>query len=113
MTKFSPGAAKSQSQARQMHANEAVLRKRQHRLAGALVAATFVFTAALRADTFVLTGATVHTVSGNTLAPGQVLVRDGKIAEVGSTVSAENVTKVDLTRQHLYPGLICLDTVLG
>lgn len=65
------------------------------------------------AETFVLIGATVHTVSGGMLSPGQVRVRDGKIEEVGSSVSAEAATKVDLTGQHLYPGLISLDTVLG
>src|SRR5690349_17779763 len=65
------------------------------------------------ADTFVLVGATVHTVSAGTLAPGQVLVRDGKIAEVGATISVAGATRIDLTGQHLYPGLICLDSILG
>src|SRR5579863_9244583 len=41
------------------------------------------------ADSFLLTGATVHTVSGETLSPGQVLVRDGKIAAVGASVPAD------------------------
>ena len=81
-------------------------------LAGALVA-LFSPANGSGADSFVLIGATVHTVSGETLSPGQVLVRDGKIAEVGSTVSDLSGTKIDLTGQHLYPGLICLDTVLG
>jgi hypothetical protein len=65
------------------------------------------------AASLLLTGATIHTVSGETLSPGQVLVRDGKIAAVGQTVSADGVPAVDLTGQHLYPGLISLDTVLG
>jgi imidazolonepropionase-like amidohydrolase len=60
-----------------------------------------------------LTGATVHTVSGETFSPGQVLVRDGKIAAVGKTVAGEGATAVDLKGQHLYPGLIALNTVLG
>jgi imidazolonepropionase-like amidohydrolase len=60
-----------------------------------------------------LTGATVHTVSGDTLAPGQVLIQDGKIAAVGKTVPAGGADTVDLTGQHLYPGIIALDTVLG
>ena len=41
------------------------------------------------AETLLLTGATVHTISGETLAPGQVLIRDGKIAAVGKTVPAD------------------------
>jgi hypothetical protein len=40
------------------------------------------------AEGLLLTGATVHTVSGETFAPGQVLIQDGKIAAVGKTVAA-------------------------
>lgn len=67
----------------------------------------------LAAEPFVLTGATVHTVSGRTFSPGMVLVRDGKIAEVGESVSTTGAKPVDLSGLHLYPGLICLDSVLG
>jgi imidazolonepropionase-like amidohydrolase len=65
------------------------------------------------AETFILTGATVHTISGETLAPGQVLIQDGKIAAVGKTVPAGGATTIDLRGQHLYPGIIALNTVLG
>jgi imidazolonepropionase-like amidohydrolase len=76
-----------------------------------LVAATIARPAA--AETLLLTGATVHTVSGETLSPGQVLIRDGKIAAVGKSLSAGDAATVDLAGQHLYPGLIALNTVLG
>lgn len=72
-----------------------------------------LFASSLQAQTFLLTGATVHTISGETLSPGQVLVRDGKIAGVGKTLSADGATVVELKGQHLYPGLIALNTVLG
>ncbi len=65
-----------------------------------------------RAESLLLSGATVHTISGQTLAQGQVLIRDGKIAAVGSMVPAAGAP-VDLTGQHLYPGVIALNTVLG
>ncbi len=65
------------------------------------------------AESFLLAGATVHTISGDTLVPGQVLVRDGKIAAVGKTVPADGAASIDLAGQHLYPGLIALNTVLG
>jgi imidazolonepropionase-like amidohydrolase len=64
-------------------------------------------------DSFLLTGATVHTVSGDTLSPGQVLVRDGKIAAVGARVAGGGAKTIDLKGQHLYPGLIALDTAVG
>src|SRR5438045_5325267 len=39
-------------------------------------------TTGLCAETLLLSGATVHTITGETLAPGDVLIRDGKIAAV-------------------------------
>jgi imidazolonepropionase-like amidohydrolase len=65
------------------------------------------------AEPLLLSGATVHTITGETLSPGQVLLRDGKIAAVGSSLSAQGAKTLDLTGQHLYPGLIALDTDLG
>ncbi len=81
---------------------------------GLTLAGLVVWTAPSRsAEALLLTGATVHTVSGDTLSPGQVLMRDGKVAAVGRTVSAPGVATLDLRGQHLYPGLILLDSVLG
>jgi imidazolonepropionase-like amidohydrolase len=67
----------------------------------------------LQAEALLLTGATVHTVSGETLAPGQVLLEDGKIAAVGQSLSASGAKTVALDGLHLYPGLIALNTDLG
>lgn len=67
----------------------------------------------LPAETLLLTGATVHTVSGETITNGQVLVRDGKIAAVGTSVSSTGAKEVLLAGQHLYPGMIALNTDLG
>ncbi len=80
-----------------------------------LLAAFFLALTALGgpARPLLLTGAAVHTISGETLCPGQVLVRDGKVAAVGKTVPAEDAETVDLSGQHLYPGMIALNTSLG
>jgi imidazolonepropionase-like amidohydrolase len=68
----------------------------------------------LHAEQILLTGATVHTVSGETLSPGQVLVEDGKILEVGKTVTPKGSPQtIDLKSLHLYPGMIALNTDLG
>ncbi len=69
--------------------------------------------APLRAETVLLTGAIVHTVSGATITNGQILVRDGKIAAVGQSVSSEGAKEISLKGQHLYPGMIALNTDLG
>jgi len=60
-----------------------------------------------------LTGATVHPVTAPPLSPGQVLIQAGKIAAVGTNLDAPGATIIDLSGQHLYPGLIALNTVLG
>jgi imidazolonepropionase-like amidohydrolase len=77
-------------------------------LAGALLPV------AAHAETLLFTGATVHTVSGETLSPGQVLISDGKVAQVGKEVTIKGLPKtVELNGLHLYPGLIALNTDLG
>jgi imidazolonepropionase-like amidohydrolase len=65
-----------------------------------------------RAQTLLLKNATVHPISGPVLAPGDVLLEKGKVTQVGHlNVQADQV--VDLTGQHLYPGLLLLNTALG
>ena len=75
--------------------------------------------ASLHAESLLLLGATVHTVSGATMPRGDVFVQDGKIAVVldermpASTAFPIDARKIDLTGLHLYPGLIALNTELG
>ena len=65
------------------------------------------------AETLLLRGATVHTVAKGTLSPGDVLVRDGKIADVGARIDQTADRTVDLAGLHLFPGLISGATDLG
>ncbi len=65
------------------------------------------------ATTTLLSGATVHTVSDGTIYSGHVLVRDGRIVSVSSSVPAGADETIQLTGLHLYPGLIDADTTLG
>ncbi len=65
------------------------------------------------AETLLLKGATVHTVSTEPIPGGEVLIRNGKIAAVGKSISVTNVPVVDLSGLHLFPGMIALDTALG
>jgi imidazolonepropionase-like amidohydrolase len=61
-----------------------------------------------------LVGATVHTVRGDPLVGATVLVKGRTILAVRAEGGApEGVPKVDLTGQHLYPGLIDANSVLG
>jgi imidazolonepropionase-like amidohydrolase len=61
-----------------------------------------------------LVGGTVHPVSGPAIDDGIVLFDGGKIAAVGHDVALpEGVEKIDVTGQHVYPGLIDAFTHLG
>ena len=82
------------------------------RSATALIIA-FALTFAAHAETLLLRGATVHTVSKGTLTPGDVLVRDGKIAAVAAHLDDAADRTVDLAGLHLFPGLISAATDLG
>jgi imidazolonepropionase-like amidohydrolase len=111
----SPGAAGYEPAIQQITNLRYLFRNAASKLSSLLLLAALVAGTPLsaRGETLLLTGATVHTVSGETLAPGQVLIRDGKIAAVGTNVSADRAASLDLAGHHLYPGLIALDTVLG
>jgi imidazolonepropionase-like amidohydrolase len=63
---------------------------------------------------YLLSGATVHPVSADAIAGGAVLIRDGRIAAVGTEIAApDGATVVDLKGAHVWPGLIDAGTELG
>src|SRR5262245_26980825 len=66
------------------------------------------------ANVFVIRNAMIVTVTGATIERGSVLIRDGKITEVGARVAAPGNAKViDATGLSVYPGLIDCGTSLG
>ena len=70
-----------------------------------LLAALFV-AAPLCAQTYVIKNATVMTVSKGTFK-GSILVKDGKIAEVGEKVMEPQGAKIiDASNQYVIPGII-------
>ncbi len=67
---------------------------------------------ATHGESLLLKNATVHPVSGPVLSQSDVLIENGKVSQIGHLdVKADKV--VDLTGQHLYPGLVALNTSLG
>jgi len=62
----------------------------------------------------VLTGGTIHTVSGAVIPNGMLLFENGKITAVGASVTVPaNAERVDVTGKHLYPGLINAASNIG
>lgn len=65
-------------------------------------------------DSFLLRNVTVHPVSGPDIPNGMVLVKDGKIANVGVKLTGEKGIKViDGKGGHVWPGMINSATELG
>jgi imidazolonepropionase-like amidohydrolase len=63
--------------------------------------------AVLLAQTIAITGGTVYPVSGPKIANATVLIRDGRIAAVGTTVTVPaDATRIDAAGKWVTPGLI-------
>ncbi|SPE28969.1 Amidohydrolase [Candidatus Sulfopaludibacter sp. SbA3] len=79
-----------------------------------LILAALVALAPLGAQTTVIQNATVMTVAKGTFK-GSVVIKDGKIAEVGEKVMVpQGATIIDATNQYLIPGIIdCHSHIAG
>ena len=78
------------------------------------VATVAVATSALGAQTIAITGARVLPVSGPAIENGTVLIRDGRIAAVGTNVSVPaDARRIDARGKWVTPGLINAATQLG
>lgn len=61
----------------------------------------------LLAQTIAITGGTVYTVSGPKIEHATVLIRDGRIAAIGTSVTVPaEATRIDATGKWITPGLI-------
>lgn len=59
-------------------------------------------------------GATLHTVSGESIVNGNMLVDKGKIVALGSQLTIPaNAKVIDVSGKHIYPGMIAANTVMG
>lgn len=82
-------------------------------LAAAVTVAAISFASPAAAQTYAIQGGTIHTLAGRTFV-GTVVVRDGRILQVGPDVQApEGAEVVDATGKHVYPGMFDAVTRLG
>ena len=69
---------------------------------------------AVPASTFALMNARIVVAPGNVIERGAVLIRDGRIEEVGSRVTAPaGAVEIDLTGMTVYPGLVEIASSVG
>lgn len=77
-------------------------------------ALTFIAVSAAGAQTIAITGGRVYTMTGAPIENGTVLIRDGRIVQVGSSVSIpSDARRIDAAGKWVTPGLINASTQLG
>lgn len=83
--------------------------------AGAVLAQSRQIPAPPQQRPIVITGATVHTVTGPAIADGYVVFDNGRITAIdsGRPPDLAGARVVDASGRHVYPGLISCDTTLG
>ncbi len=70
--------------------------------------------AKLDQGTYAIRNAKIFTVTGATIERGTVLIKDGKIAAVGASISVPKEAKlIDATGLSVYPGMIDSNTIIG
>lgn len=62
---------------------------------------------------FLLQNATVHTITNGVITNTSILIEDGKIAQMGSNISASDAEVIDCSGLVIYPGMIDSGTTLG
>ena len=62
---------------------------------------------------YLIRGGTVVTGTGERLANTSILVRNGRIEQLGANVSAPNAKVIDATGKFIYPGMIDANTPIG
>lgn len=61
-----------------------------------------------------LTGATIHTGTGNVIEDATILFEDGKITEIGTNVDIpEGTSETDVSGKQIYPGLVDAYSQMG
>ncbi|MEQ1515319.1 MAG: amidohydrolase family protein [Usitatibacteraceae bacterium] len=69
-----------------------------------------------QSKSLLVTGATLHTVSGAAIVNGRMLVKDGRIAAISGpegNIDASGANVLSLPGKHIYPGFVAANTVMG
>lgn len=81
---------------------------------GALSIDAQLIPAPRQAQPVALTGGTIHTVTQGVIENGTIVFENGRITAVGANVAVPaNAQRVDVTGQHIYPGLVDAYSQMG
>jgi imidazolonepropionase-like amidohydrolase len=87
------------------------------KLSNTLTSCMLLFTLITHAqvNTHIIEHATIHIGNGEVIDDGYIVFQEGKIIHVGKNLNGayKNAVIIDATGKHAYPGLICLNTLLG
>lgn len=66
-------------------------------------------------STTILMNGTIHVGNGEVIEQGVLVIEQGKIKEVGKSLKSlyKNARVVDVKGKHVYPGLICMNNIMG
>ncbi|MEX2152872.1 MAG: amidohydrolase family protein [Gemmatimonadaceae bacterium] len=80
----------------------------------AAITALVALSGSLSAQTIAITGGRVYTISGAPIENGTVLIRDGRIAQVGTSIAIPaDARRIDAAGKWVTPGFINASTQLG
>lgn len=76
---------------------------------------TIIMSAFGQQTTTIIQNATIHVGNGQVIDNGVVVFEQGKIIHVGTQLNAmyKDAVYIDAKGKHVYPGLICLNSILG
>src|SRR5579872_4156352 len=63
--------------------------------------------------TYFIKGGTIVNPGGERIANTNILIRNNRIADIGTSVSAADAKVIDATGKYIYPGMIDANTGLG
>ncbi len=88
--------------------------KTKHVFLSALIFLLFLNTKAQQTTT-IISGGTIHTGNGNVIENGIIVMSNGKIEMVGKTLTSlyKNAITIDAKDKHIYPALMCMNTIVG
>ncbi len=76
-------------------------------LPSSILSAHDIIPGAKQTKPIVISNATLHTISGEVIKSGTIILKEGKIAEIGTNLAIPSeATRIDAEGKHVYPGLI-------